>query len=343
MMRWIVILFLVLKLALPGKSQVNALFVDDNSPDQESSQWVFEILEQYLGTMAFFNAVDSARSPEYEEMSPYNLVIWYCGIDEEKLYFWNGKFEDNPFLMEYLDKGGSLWLMGRDFLNTRFIKPPRNFVEGTFLHDYLGITRWISEAYTNDNGAGSRVLLEDASSPVQASLDSINWEDPPEILIDGCELVDGCYRTYYFGPGTYALYGDATAFYYPKGSFKNVTFTFDPALMDSRGNASTLLSDILQYYETVLDVEEHESLEKRLVVYPNPASDDLHIETNLSGEIEVILSDATGKIVLTGHLVQDGNSGTIHQLQLPGNLEGIYLLLLTNGQVSVSEKVLIAR
>ncbi len=342
-MRWILIPLLALVLAFPVRSQVNALFVDDNSPDPENSQWVFEILEQYLGTMDFFNAVDSARSPQYEEMASYNLVVWYCGIDEEKLYFWNGKFEDNPFLKEYLDKGGSLWLMGRDFLNTRFIKPPRNFVEGTFLHDYLGITRWISEAYTNDNGAGSEVLMVDDSSPMQASLDSINWNDPPEILIDGCELVDGCYRTYYFGPGTYALYGDATAFYYPKGNFKNLTFTFDPALMDSRGNASTLLSDVLQYYETVLDVDDHELMNDRFIVYPNPAKDYLHIETNLSGKVEVLLSDVTGKIVLTDQFVYHKNSEMSYQLKLPDNLDGIYLLQLTNGKITVSEKVLIAR
>lgn len=279
-------------------AQLNALFVNDNSNGEADTELIYGILEQYLGTLDYFDAVENGRSPDFAEMSPYNLVIWYCGSDEDGLYFWNGSFEDNPYLEEYLDFGGSLWLMGVNFLNARYIKPPRTYSDGNFLFDYLGMEKWSVEAYTDDNGLGVPVLLVDTQSPVDPSLDSLNWENPPEPFVDGCELLDGCYRTYKFGPTGYMLYGEAAAFYYPAQKFKNMTFTFDPAGMDSKGNMSTLLSDILMFYEEILsDVEEINGAEGLIQLFPNPAIDRINIKIESARLLNVKLIDLVGNVL----------------------------------------------
>jgi len=341
MVNKIVVILLCLAGVIRVPAQVNALFVNDNSTEEESTEMVFGIIEQYLGELAYFNAVDSARSPDYDEMAAYNLVIWYCGIDEGNLYLWNGKYEDNSHLMEYMDKGGSFWLMGRDFLNARFIKPPRNYSEGTFLHDYLGITRWSSESYTSDNGLGCRVMLEDDSCPVGNSLDSLNWMDATESMVDGCELAEGGSRYYYFGPGAYTLYGEPTAFYFKRQQTGNMTFAFDPARMDSKGNASTLISDVLQYYEGVLDVSLFDFDKHTLSVYPNPAIDHIMVEVPLEGAFTLKLYDQEGKLVT----IRTGKSGAADtRLSIPvsGLSPGLYLLTLTGGRSAMSARVLVA-
>ena len=278
-------------------AQLNALFVNDNSVNEADTELIYGILEQYLGTLDYFDAVENERSPNFAEMSHYKLVIWYCGSDEDGLYFWNGGFEDNPNLEEYLDFGGSLWLMGVDFLNARYIKPPREFSEGNFLFDYLGIEKWSVEAYTDDNGMGVPVLLVDTDSPADPSLDSLNWENPPEPFVDGCKLLNGCYRTYRFGPAGYMLYGEPAAFYYPAQKFQNMTFTFDPARMDSKGNMSTLLSDILMFYEEILSgVEDITAAEGFIRLFPNPATDRINIEIESGRLLNVKLIDLVGNV-----------------------------------------------
>ena len=193
-------LFLIFVLILSfAQAQLEALFVNDNKVDEEASELVYGILEQYLGTLDQFNAVTEERSPTAQEMSDYSLVIWYCGMDPDELYFWNGNYQDNPNLESYLDGGGSLWVMGQQFFNARYIKPPRQYSDGNFVFDYLGIESWAVETYTDDNGVGVPVLLKDNNSIINPSLDSLNWEDPPEAFVDGCNLVEGVDRTYLFG------------------------------------------------------------------------------------------------------------------------------------------------
>ncbi len=268
MRKFTILLFVMLLGTLVSLGQITAMFVNDNSLDEESTELIYKLLEQNLGTLPYFDAIDSARSPSAAEMQDFNLVIWYCGADEDDLYFWNNNNQDNPNLEAYLNNGGSLWTIGSGFLNARFIKPPREFKSGTFIHDFLGVAKWSSETYTSDNGLGVPELASLSGSPVNTiTLDIINWEDPPERFIDGCELVEGCSGVYVCAPNTYALHGEITAYYFPDSKFKNMTFTFDPAVMDSKGDISNVLSDILRFYEAILsDVDELSADQKNVII-----------------------------------------------------------------------------
>ena len=89
-------LFIFLFISTIAFADVNALFVNDNSANESNTEMVFEVIEQYLGELTYFNAVASARSPVFFEMAEFNLVIWYCGLDEDDLYIWNDNYQDNP-------------------------------------------------------------------------------------------------------------------------------------------------------------------------------------------------------------------------------------------------------
>ena len=329
---------------LPGFTQINALFVNDNSLNQEDSELMHGILEQYLGTLAYFDAVENERSPGFDEMSAYNLVIWYCSTDEENLYFWNGNFQDNEHLKEYLDFGGSLWLIGRDFLNARYIKPPRTYAAGSILFDYLGIDKWSAESQTDDNGQGVPVLLVENGSPVDPSLDSLNWSSQTEPLVDGCQLVEGCYKTYKFGPTGYSLYGQAAAFYYPAKKFKNLTFTFDPVRMKSKGSIQVLLSDILIFYEEVLSgVESSYDPTPTIRIFPNPANSKINVEL-LSPHIErILIIDLLGNILKEISIEPNASYQRISTIDVADLSEGIYFASFQNQDGMYSRKFVVTR
>lgn len=345
MKKFTLLLFSFLFTIMVAKSQVKAIFVNDNSENQENSLIVYGLLEQYLGTLVYFDAIQNKRSPNYEELKPYNLVIWYCGSDEDDLYFWNGNYQDNPHLIEYLNNRGNLWSMGRGFLNARYIKPPRTFNDGTFLNDYLGIKGWLSESYTSDNGIGSPELALYNGTPLNTlTLKKIEWKSPPEPLVDGCGLVEGCYNAYIFAPAGYPLYGQPTAFYFPSTLFKNTTFTFDPVSMNSIGNLSTLLSDVLRFYEDILsDVDDFAEAQKSLKIFPNPAADILNIEFNYPGESTLKLSTLQGMILKQNIDAQANGSILKTQLSIGDLDDGVYLLSVETEDGVFNRKVIVKK
>ena len=175
-------------------------------------------------------------------------------------------------------------------------------------------------------------------------MDSISWENPPERFVDGCELLEGCYRTYKLGPTGYQLYGEAAAFYYPAQKFKNITFTFDPATMDSKGNMSTLLSDILMFYEEILsDVETYSGSDDFIKLFPNPATDVINIEIDSKGTVNARLIDMVGNLIQEKSFNQQSmNIGniTFNVEDLPG---GIYFIRVETQSRVYSKLAVISR
>jgi hypothetical protein len=326
-----------------AQCQVKAIFVNDNSDNEENSLIVFGLLEQYLGTIAYFDAVQQERSPDYSELEPYNLVIWYCGTDEDELYFWDGDAQGNPNLTEFLNNKGNLWLMGRGFLNARYIKPPRTFNSGTFMYDYLGVNSWLSESATSDNGSGSPELARYPTTPLTTlTLETIEWNVPFEPYVDGCGLVEDCYNAYVFAPEEYPLYGQPTAFYFSTPNYKNTTFTFDPAAVSSTGILNILLIDVLRFYEDVLsDIDEIGLTKSNFSVYPNPASNFINVEFFYSGNSSLTIS-SPGGTVLTKKKLPNSNNGLINfVLPIQDFKDGIYLLSIETEDGILSRKFIV--
>jgi hypothetical protein len=90
-----------------------------------------------------------------------------------------------------------------------------------------------------------------------------------------------------------------------------------------------------------MDVEEvtglNKTMEQRLNIYPNPASDILHLNWNNNiQEAEISLSNITGKIVLKKKLFDRNNSIEISNLP-----KGIYFITIQQGKDSYISKLLI--
>jgi hypothetical protein len=79
------------------------------------------------------------------------------------------------------------------------------------------------------------------------------------------------------------------------------------------------------------------TLEQRLNIYPNPASDMLHLDWNDDiNKAEVLLTNITGKTVLTKKLFDRNNSVEISNLP-----KGIYFITIKQGKDSYISKLLI--
>ncbi|MBN2543008.1 carboxypeptidase regulatory-like domain-containing protein [bacterium] len=81
-----------------------------------------------------------------EDLAGYKAVIWFMGVmyrDSLTLTTW-----DEHVLGEYLDGGGSLFLVSQDYLWDRYTGSPFTFLPGDFPLDYLGVDRVDQDEWT---------------------------------------------------------------------------------------------------------------------------------------------------------------------------------------------------
>ncbi len=345
MKKYTFLLIFLLTVAFGSFGQITAVFVADDSENANNSSQMYELMKASLPSMSFFDAVDSARSPKLSEISNFDLVIWYSGSDDEGLYFWDGNEVTNQALMDYLDNGGNLWLMGSGFLNDRFNAAPIAFDQQTFVWRYLGIKTWFIESFTDDGGIGVPQLDKTDDSPLNTLIpDTINWKNPPESFVDGCKLIPDASTIYEFGPSTYPFTGNFAGFYLKGEGYDNITFTFDPATMNLPENINALFSGIIGFYQDLLSDIDEQKTNNRLTlnVYPNPASVWFKASTNLKGKVTYKLLDLTGSTLIK---LSSGYLGDNNEIEIPVSSlsPGMYFLMAENGTVRLSKKVLISK
>ena len=115
--------------------------------------------------------------PGLTDLTAHDLVIWFCGDDGSDgtdLGFWNGSDEDNIDLIDYLDGGGNLWVVGLDWLFDRYGAAPDTFQAGEFVFDRLGIASYDAQSYTDDGNQGVTMLTRVPGQNI-AQLDTILW------------------------------------------------------------------------------------------------------------------------------------------------------------------------
>ncbi len=87
-------------------------------------------------------------------------------------------------------------------------------------------------------------------------------------------------------------------------------------------------------------IEELNTADVNLVVYPNPFSDETKVSYSLknAGKVTLNVSDVTGKVVRTASL--DAKSGINEYTFVKENLQnGIYFISLTSGENTITKKV----
>lgn len=319
------LLVLMIYSPLWAKTPFKVLFVNDNSVFQSNTDTVLYALTQAGVTYDIFDARDSLRSPNIQELTSYNLVIWYCSTDGVGNYLWEGTDSDNTDLMAYLEGGGKLWLMGNDFMYDRY-STPHSFMEGDFAYDYLGTWEYAAQSYGDDGNLGVEEL--DLAIDGFSSVSTIRWVFTTAWWIDACSPTLTAASLYEMGPDTYSLAGYSSAIWYPHPNHPALTFFFDPALIDTYANRLQLFKDMLVHFQLYAGVDPSDKAEQVLHVYPNPGNLFVNIDIPVSlqkNTCKVSLTDASGRYILTKEAAAGEKS---IRLETSGLAAGFYILNL---------------
>ncbi len=129
---------------------------DDNRYNHETH--IHESLDRLGAAYGTFDCGEDSTGveqlPELQDLENSDLVIWFCGDDGAGLAFWNEMEEDNQTIIDYLDGGGKLWVIGLDLLYDRYGGGPVEFVEGDFCRDYLGLASYDVQSWVDDGDVG---------------------------------------------------------------------------------------------------------------------------------------------------------------------------------------------
>ncbi len=137
------------------------LFVDDDNK-WNNEAIMTDVLDNLSSNYTNFDCGDiggiPTNLPTAADLVGRDLVIWYTGDDGalDNLAFWNVQDTDNAEIKSYLDNGGALWIVGRDWMYDRYGAADGgsedSYTSGDFCYDYLGIQSYDSQSYTDADG-----------------------------------------------------------------------------------------------------------------------------------------------------------------------------------------------
>ncbi len=324
---------------------IKVLFVNDNGVFIANTDTVLKALTAAGIDYDLFNARDSLRSPTAAEMHNYPLVIWYCSTDGVGNYLWNANDTDNPDLLLYLENGGKLWLMGTDFLYDRYGSAPDVFQGGDFVYDYLGISAYNAQAYGDDGGLGVPELDPVDLPGGMPPLDTIHWIYPTAWWVDGCTPIESAFTIYVMGPESYPLKGLSSAIcnhYYQTAGQKELSFFFDPALMDTHQARVNLFewSYYIFFMPPPPGFAELPPAAVRLISGQNPANDKLECRLPESFEgarFDIGISDISGKQLLS----RNNESRSAFSIDISSLSRGVYMLTVRDQKNSCFQKFVV--
>jgi len=124
------------------------LFLDDDNSDNnggyrtETDSYYTNALDNMSSNLAYdiIRVESGADAPDYDTLSQYSLIIWACGSDyqggETDITFTD---KDKENVIEYLEGGGALWIIGQDILYD-FDYADGDRSTGDFEYDYFGVS-----------------------------------------------------------------------------------------------------------------------------------------------------------------------------------------------------------
>ncbi len=200
-----------------------------------------------------YDATDHLKSPDYDILKNYDLLIWYTGNDYSGTFFWNGNDTDNSALKKYLDHGGMLWLLGFNVLRDKYAAPPVTFSQGSFEFDYLGIARYVMRTPGNDNTTIGAAQVDAVSGNPICQTSPVKWSFTSGTMwgIDAIEPHSGALSVYKFGPSGHSLAQYNAGIFYETQEFKVLTFTFEMARLKNPAleYRTSIFSEVLNYFE----------------------------------------------------------------------------------------------
>jgi hypothetical protein len=176
------------------------------------------------------------------------------------------------------------------------------------------------------SGGGPDVSI--AASDVEVNI----YNEDPEIDFTG--TADAVASWYWnFGDGNTSNMQNPSHTYADTGSYV-VTLT----VVDNNGCSSSALIDVRVFEEVVSSIN-NVTLENRLMVYPNPAKDELFIQFSWAGttDIQYYMVDLLGRPVTSMFNVASGTSQ--ESLSLAGFPAGTYMLIAESSEGRVTKRI----
>jgi hypothetical protein len=289
-------------MSVPSQAQLSILFVDDSDDTYMNSEGLQAGLTDAGVTFTVWDAQGMEIPPTAADMNAYDLVIWDTGSQGFELYFWNAADVVNTEIQAYLDQGGNMILTGNDFFFDRYgpFSSAIDFVAGDFEYDYMGLESFDAETYTSDGETGVPFMRPVMDQPIPG-LNDISFIFSTLWYADAVTPRAEAVALYEFGgDGTYALEGDVCGVWYDNGTSIFVTFTFAMSVAGNLPADGANLKAVIDFLEMqVVNTSEVHLANLNAVAYPNPASDVVNIllETNVSGTIQLQVTDALGRVV----------------------------------------------
>jgi hypothetical protein len=335
------VFFSLLGLSMSAQGNLSILFVDDAEETVGNAEAFTSAILAAGYDLDFFDAEGTGQSPNINDMEPYDLVIWHTSNDGTGLWLWGEEGTDNEELMGYLSTGGSLWLVGLDFLFARYGVPPVAFAEGDFMYDYLGVSAYSFQSYGDDGGLGVPTVISDAESPISA-LNNLTWIFDTLWWVDAVELTDSAQPVYRMGNDDYVFSEEICGAWYTDGNHRALTYFFDLSVVETTEMLNENVATVLGHFESQILSAPGMSLSEEFVVFPNPAVDSFTLDlAGVSGPFDVTLCDLAGREILRWDA---SGQGAVNAFEIPENLpNGIYLLTVIVGENSLSRRLQIQR
>ncbi|RLD47016.1 MAG: hypothetical protein DRI86_01545 [Bacteroidetes bacterium] len=289
-------------------------------------------------------------APDFATLNNFDMVIWHTANDGQDLYLWDttATVQYNEALREYIDSNGVVWVDGLDFMYNMYGSAPVDFADGDFVYDVMGISKYACQSHADDTVGtyvGLTLALPAATNTI-TTIDSIQWKWSALWYGDGFEITNKAIALFEMGPDDYDFAGMVNGLYK-----ENVITT--SLRIASLGDGSTrvqadidlLVKEMIVAAEAGTFVKDNTSItyakeEQNIVLYPNPASDEITITFESAKNASIRVFDLTGKIVLTD--VIDENS-TKYRFNVSDFNSGMYFYQITIDNKAYSSKFVVVK
>lgn len=267
----------------------NILVVNDNDNITLNTDTLLDALSHTMySSFDYWSVPDSAGvTPSASVLNGYQLVLWYASTDGVDLSMWGGTNAGDTSLVNYIQSGKPVWIIGQDILYDRYPSYGA-FGMGDFAYEYMGLDEYNVQSYVDDGNLGVSILEKMPDAP-STFLTDIEWIFSTLWYVDGCEASAGTLKMYQMGPTSYSLAGRVCMFHKKTASQSVMSTFFDPALMNTQANRILFLESGITYLLNS-SVGIHSVEKADIKIWPNPARNHLVIQTNTSviNEVQVI-------------------------------------------------------
>jgi hypothetical protein len=276
-----------------------------------------EIYDFEIGDRFIFNSGESDFGGNSSSLHTERTVTGKIVYGIDSVYY---TYHDSTKLFEYFGFGDPFYTYGGNDYSVMYKALPD--LNDTLLPEEFNFTTQYSWNYLSINDCGR---LEETIYSTSISL--LNWPTSNCVILHGLSWGES-FKTSISGIGTLATYGYLNPGY------------------------STHWNSSLGYYSKVdedtcgtpgfLGLEAaNQSNQPSFVIYPNPTSGDINlvIQSELSSNIELIITDLTGKLVYQENISEDQLASGL-TISTENFESGIYFVSVANGVTSSSLKLI---